>query len=117
MRCAVKIAAWTAAWIVVWAAVEVLWMERHRRRASERDASRVWDGWVTVGFVGDDASELRGILRHPLRPQHDDRDQRQEENLPSIDPKHARLTSLLVGSRHHPRHELTSRGCDLAESL
>lgn len=60
MRCAVKVAAWT----VAWAAVEVLWMERHRRRAAERDAGRVWDGWVEIGFVGD-GREMAEYRVHP----------------------------------------------------
>lgn len=69
MRCAVKIAAWTAAWIVAWAGLEVLWMERHRRRTAERDAGVVWDGWVTVGFVSDDATgEYQMYRLHPSNP-------------------------------------------------
>ena len=64
-QCAVKAAAWGA----VWLALEVLWMERHRRRAAERDAQCVWDGWVTVGFVGDEATGEYHMYRlHPSNP-------------------------------------------------
>ena len=69
MRCAVKVAVWTAAWGAVWLALEVLWMERHRRRAGEREASRVWDGWVTVGFISDEADGEYHMYRlHPSNP-------------------------------------------------
>lgn len=67
MRCAAKVAVWTAAWGAVWLALEIAWMERHRRRASERDASRVWDGWVEIGFVGD-GETMREYRLHPSNP-------------------------------------------------
>jgi hypothetical protein len=70
VRCAVKIAAWTAAWIIAWAGLEVLWMERHRRRTAERDARQVWDGWVTVGFIedGEALGEYHMYRLHPSNP-------------------------------------------------
>lgn len=65
-QCAVKAAAWIAAWV----AVELWWMERHRRRAGERDAQCVWDGWVTVGFIedGEALGEYHMYRLHPSNP-------------------------------------------------